>query len=48
MIHAEVPALELLRYAATLRAVTGGAGSFQRSYLRHDPAPAPVAAALVG
>ena len=39
MVHAEVPAVELLRYAATLRSITGGAGSFTRSYLRHDPAP---------
>ncbi|MCW2493626.1 MAG: elongation factor, partial [Frankiales bacterium] len=36
VIHAEVPAVELLRYAVTLRSVTGGAGTFQRSYLRHD------------
>ncbi|HEX2902901.1 MAG TPA: elongation factor G-like protein EF-G2 [Jatrophihabitans sp.] len=42
VIHAEVPQLELLRYAATLRSLTGGAGSFRRSYLRHDPAPAAV------
>jgi elongation factor G len=48
VIHAEVPELELLRYAATLRSITGGAGSFTRAYLRHDPAPPAVAAALVG
>jgi elongation factor G len=48
VVHAEVPAVELLRYAATLRSITGGAGSFTRSYLRHDPAPAAVATALLG
>jgi len=48
IIHAEIPELELLRYAATLRSITGGAGNFTRQYLRHDPAPAAVAAALIG
>lgn len=48
VIHAEVPAVELLRYPAVLRSLTGGAGSFTRGYLRHDPAPAAVAAALLG
>jgi len=48
VIAAEVPAVELLRYPAVLRSLTGGAGSFTRSYLRHDPAPAAVAAALLG
>jgi len=48
VIHAEVPAVELLRYPAVLRSLTGGAGSFTRGYLRHDPAPATVATALLG
>ena len=48
VIHAEIPEVELLRYAATLRSITGGAGNFTRSYLRHDPAPPPVATALLG
>jgi elongation factor G len=48
VISAEVPAVELLRYPAVLRSLTGGAGSFTRSYLRHDPAPATVATALLG
>lgn len=39
LIHAEVPAVELVRYSAVLRGLTGGAGAFTRSYLRHDPAP---------
>ncbi|HEX8093386.1 elongation factor G-like protein EF-G2 [Jatrophihabitans sp.] len=48
VINAEVPAVELLRYPAVLRSLTGGSGSFTRSYLRHDPAPATVATALLG
>jgi elongation factor G len=47
VVGAEVPAAELLRYPAVLRSLTGGAASFSRSYLRHDPAPAAVAAALL-
>jgi elongation factor G len=48
VVHAEVPAVELLRYPAVLRSLTGGAGTFTRGYLRHDPAPQAVAAALLG
>ena len=48
VVHAEVPAVELLRYPAVLRSLTGGAGSFSRGYLRHDPAPTAVATALLG
>jgi elongation factor G len=47
VIHAEVPAAELLRYAATLRSITGGAGTFTRAYLRHDPATPNVAKSLL-
>jgi elongation factor G len=38
-ISAEVPDVELIRYAVELRALTAGTGTFQREYLRHDPAP---------
>ncbi|MBV9823451.1 MAG: elongation factor G-like protein EF-G2 [Actinobacteria bacterium] len=48
VVTAEVPSVELLRYPAVLRSLTGGAGSFTREYLRHDPAPAAVATALLG
>jgi elongation factor G len=47
VIHAEVPAVELLRYAATLRSITGGAATFHRAYLRHEPASAIVARTLL-
>ncbi|HEY6749037.1 MAG TPA: elongation factor G-like protein EF-G2 [Mycobacteriales bacterium] len=39
MISAEVPEMELLRYAVDLRAITAGTGRFTRRYLRHDPMP---------
>ena len=38
-INAEVPDVELIRYAVELRALTAGTGRFRREYLRHDPAP---------
>jgi elongation factor G len=36
-ISAEVPDVELLRYAVELRSLTAGTGRFRREYLRHDP-----------
>ncbi|MCU1593670.1 MAG: small GTP-binding protein [Frankiales bacterium] len=39
VVSAEVPDLELLRYAAELRALSHGTGSFTRQYLRHEPLP---------
>jgi elongation factor G len=39
VVSAEVPELELLRYAVDLRAITAGTGRFTRHYLRHDPMP---------
>ncbi|HUR13612.1 MAG TPA: elongation factor G-like protein EF-G2 [Mycobacteriales bacterium] len=39
LVTAEVPDLELLRYAAELRSLAHGTGSFTRSYLRHEPMP---------
>ena len=45
-ISAEVPDLELLRYAVQLRALTAGTGSFTRRHLRHEPAPSGVRAAV--
>ncbi|MFX0579108.1 elongation factor G-like protein EF-G2 [Nocardia nepalensis] len=38
-IHAEVPELELTRYAIDLRSISHGAGDFTRSYTRHEPMP---------
>jgi elongation factor G len=39
VVTAEVPDLELLRYAAELRSLAHGTGSFRRTYLRHEPMP---------
>jgi len=44
VIKAEVPELELTRYAIDLRSLSHGTGSFTRSYSRHEPMPAQVAA----
>jgi elongation factor G len=38
-IAAEVPAIELITYAQTLRGLAHGSGTFTRSYLRHAPMP---------
>lgn len=39
LVRAEVPELEIGRYAVDLRALTHGTGRFQRSYARHEPMP---------
>jgi elongation factor G len=38
-VSAEVPEVELVRYAVDLRSLTAGTGRFTRRYLRHDPMP---------
>ena len=45
-VLAEVPEVELTRYAVDLRALAHGTGSFSREYLRHVPAPEHVLARL--
>jgi elongation factor G len=42
LVTAEVPDLELLRYAAELSSLAHGTGSFRRTYLRHEAMPAPL------
>ncbi|CAM3683220.1 elongation factor G-like protein EF-G2 [Nocardiopsis rhodophaea] len=39
LIRAEVPQLEITRYAIDLRSISHGTGSFNRRYLRHEPLP---------
>ncbi|MCY1142226.1 elongation factor G-like protein EF-G2 [Actinoplanes sp. Pm04-4] len=39
LVRAEVPATELIRYAVELRALSSGAGTFTRTYARHEPMP---------
>ena len=46
LIRAEVPATELVRYAVELRALSSGAGTFSRTYTRHEPMPAHLADAV--
>lgn len=40
IVRAEVPEPELSRYPVELRSLTHGTGTFTRTYLRHEPAPA--------
>jgi elongation factor G len=46
LVRAEVPATELVRYAVELRAMTSGAGTFTRTFIRHDPMPSHLADAV--
>ncbi|HYH31766.1 MAG TPA: elongation factor G-like protein EF-G2 [Pseudonocardia sp.] len=39
VVQAEVPCVELLRYAVDLRALTAGAATFTRGFARYDAAP---------
>ncbi|MHA6615620.1 elongation factor G-like protein EF-G2 [Pseudonocardia sp. DLS-67] len=39
LVQAEVPSVELLRYAVDLRALTAGAATFTRRFARYDAAP---------
>jgi elongation factor G len=43
LIRAEVPEIEVVRYAVDLRSMTQGTGTFRRSYLRHEPMPSHLA-----
>jgi elongation factor G len=43
LVRAEVPATELVRYAVELRAMTSGAGTFRRSFVRYEPMPSHLA-----
>jgi elongation factor G len=43
LVRAEVPATELVRYAVELRSMTSGAGTFSRTFARHEPMPSHLA-----
>ncbi|MRH92078.1 elongation factor G-like protein EF-G2 [Nocardia sp. SYP-A9097] len=47
-IRAEVPELELSRYAVDLRSLAHGAATFTRSYTRHEPMPSQLADSIRG
>ncbi|MEU5696541.1 elongation factor G-like protein EF-G2 [Actinosynnema sp. NPDC020468] len=44
VVHAEVPAAELVRYAVELRSLTSGTGTYTRRFTRYDPLPEALAA----
>ncbi|MGH3508414.1 MAG: elongation factor G-like protein EF-G2, partial [Nocardioidaceae bacterium] len=46
LVKAEVPQLELVRYATELRSMSHGTGTFSRSFRRYEPVPSHVASQL--
>jgi len=46
MVKAEVPQVEITRYAVDLRSLSHGTGTFSRAYIRHEPMPSHVAAKI--
>ena len=47
LVRAEVPQLEIVRYAIDLRSMSHGTGTFTRSYARHDPMPPQVSSKVL-
>jgi elongation factor G len=47
-VQAEVPELEMVRYAVDIRSLTQGTGTFTRRHLRYEPLPANLVAAATG
>ncbi|PNE41407.1 elongation factor G-like protein EF-G2 [Streptomyces noursei] len=46
LVRAEVPEIEIGRYAVDLRSLSHGTGRFSRGYLRHEPMPGQLAARM--
>ncbi|MFI0942100.1 elongation factor G-like protein EF-G2 [Streptomyces sp. NPDC021020] len=46
LVRADVPEIEIGRYAVDLRSLSHGTGRFSRHYARHEPMPAALAAKL--
>jgi len=46
LVKADVPQVEITRYAVDLRSLSHGTGTFSRTYVRHDPMPSQLAAKL--
>jgi elongation factor G len=46
VVRAEVPQVEITRYAIDLRSLSHGTGAFSRTYLRHEPMPSQLAAKI--
>ena len=47
LVRAEVPQLEITRYAVDLRSLSHGTATFHRTYAKHEPMPAHLAAKVV-
>ena len=43
LVRAEVPEIEIGRYAVDLRSLSHGTARFNRSYARHEPMPPQIA-----
>lgn len=48
LIKAEVPEIEIGRYAVDLRSLSHGTARFSRSYARHEPMPPQIAERIRG
>jgi elongation factor G len=46
LIKAEIPEVEITRYAVDLRSLSHGTGTFSRRYVRHEPMPSQLAQKL--
>ena len=46
LVRAEVPEVEISRYAMDLRSLSHGTGRFSRAYARHEPMPSQLAARM--
>jgi elongation factor G len=47
LVRAEVPEIEVTRYAIDLRSISHGTGTFSRTYLRHEPMPTNLAQKVI-
>ena len=47
LVRAEVPEIEVTRYAIDLRSISHGTGAFTRSYVRHEPMPSNLAQKVI-
>jgi elongation factor G len=47
VVRAEVPQLEIIRYAIDLRSMSQGTGTFNRAFLRYEPLPSQLAAKMM-
>jgi elongation factor G len=45
-VHAEVPQVELTRYAIDLRSLSHGSATFRRTFVRYEPMPESAAARI--